>query len=104
MTRQKLTIAVAAAFALSLAPAWADQRSRPSGSESSGSAQPRGGGESSSGSSGSSGSTSSGSYDAGSRSGGSPSYEAPREPTRPNRSEGSDQRRGDGSATGRAVP
>jgi hypothetical protein len=104
MTRQKLTIAVAAAFALSLTPVWAEQRSRPSGSESSGSAQPRGGGESSSGSSSSSGTASSGSADTGSRSGGSPSYEAPRAPSRPSSGEAADQRRGGGSATGRAVP
>jgi hypothetical protein len=94
MTRQKLAVAVAAAFALSLTPVLADQRSRPSGGESSGSAQPR---DSGGGSSSSSGTASSGSSDSGSR--GGATYEAPR----PARSEGSDQRRG-GSATGRAVP
>jgi len=102
MTRQKLTIAAVAAFALSVGPAWAGQRERPAGSESTGSAQPRGGGESSSSSgSSSSGSSSSGSSGSGSYGGGSPTYEAPRAaPSHPN----DDQRRGGGSSSGQAVP
>ncbi len=61
MTRQKLTIGVvAAAFTLSLAPAWAGQAgSRPNTGETTGSASPRG--ESSSGSSPSGGSSGGGS-------------------------------------------
>ena len=102
MTRQKLTIAAVAAFALSVGPASAGQRERPAGSESTGSAQPRGGGESSApSSSSSSGSSSSGSSGSGSYGGGSPTYEAPRAaPSHPN----DDQRRGGGSSSGQAVP
>ena len=106
MTRQKLTIAAVAAVALSVSPVWAGQRERPSGSESTGSAQPRGGGESSSSSgSSSSGSSSSGSSGSGSYGGGSPTYEAPRSaPSRPSRDDNGEQRRGGGSSTGQAVP
>jgi PEGA domain-containing protein len=105
MTRQKLTIAAVAAFALSVSPVWAGQRERPAGSESTGSAQPRGGGESSAPSS-SGSSSSSGSASSGSPGYSSPTYEAPRAaPSRPNRAENDDQRRGGGSSSsGRAAP
>jgi hypothetical protein len=106
MTRHHLTIGlVAGAFALSLAPAWAGQRTN--SGDTVGSAVPRGdsgssSGSSSSGSSGSSGSSSSGgsSSSAGSSGGSSadyPSYRAPRAPENPQRSSGSSQRE-------RAVP
>jgi hypothetical protein len=103
MTGQKITIAAVAAFALSVSPAWAGQRERPAGSESTGSAQPRGGGESSAPSS-PSPSSSSGSSSSGSA-GSSGSYEPPRAaPSRPSRADSDDQRRGGGASTGRAVP
>jgi hypothetical protein len=106
MNRQKLTIAAATAFTLSLSPVWADQRSRPAGSESTGSAQPRGGGESSAPSSSSpSGSASSGSSSSGSSGswmgGSSPSSERARAPERPARAEQRD--RGGAPSSGQAT-
>jgi hypothetical protein len=96
MIRQKLTVGlIASAFTLSLAPAWAGQRERPAGSESTGSAAPRdnGGGGSGGGSSSSAGGSSMGS-----------SAPDP-QPARAPRAEGADQRRGGGgSSSGRAVP
>lgn len=126
MTRQKLTISVAAAaFALTLTPAWALQDakgnagqagSRPSGgAPSTGSAAPRGGGSSGGSSSGSSaGSSSSGSSSgsAGSSSGSSgsgSSYGSSRAPRAPERSpdrspDRSSVDRRSGSSSDRAVP
>jgi hypothetical protein len=125
MMRQKLSIGlVTAAFTLSLAPVWAQERerpaqgesSRPSNGQSTGSAVPRGSdaGSSASSSSGTaSSSSSSGSSSSPASSttwmGGSPIHE--RAPIRPERMEQrmdrADQRRGGGSSsgtTGRAVP
>jgi len=107
MTRQQFVLgAVAAAFTISLTPAWAGQAgSRTNSGDTVGTAAPRGGGESSgssSGSSSSSGSPSSSgsSGSAGSSSSGSgdlPRYVAPRAPENPQRSPSSGQRE-------RAVP
>ena len=109
MIRQKLTvglIASASAFTLTLSPAWAGQRERPAGAESTGSAVPRdsGGGGSSSGtaSSGSSGGSTS-SAGGSNWMGSSPSSQPQAAP----RSEHVDQRRGGGGGGGggeRAVP
>lgn len=115
MMRQKFTIGVAAAaFALSLTPVWAQERSRPADSPTTGSAVPRDSGSSSSPSSGSSGSSSSASSGANSSSGSSASgtswmgnsgHESRRAPVNPERVERADQRRGGGSSTtGHAVP
>lgn len=125
MMRQKLSIGlVAAAFTVSLSPAWAQERerpnqgeSRPSGGEGVGSAVPRGGGDSGSSSSSSSGSTGSASSSSSSPSssgastnwmgGNSPSFESRRAPVHPDRAqraEAAEQRRGGGTSTGRAVP
>jgi hypothetical protein len=103
MTRQKFAIAAVAALALGLGPVLSAQRTNPGGG-STGTAQPRGSGDSSGGSS-SGSSSSSGSASSGSSSGGgSPAYEAPRAPSRPNRDESAGQRSGGGSSSGRAVP
>jgi hypothetical protein len=113
MIRPKLTIAAATAFALSFSPVWADQRSRPAGSESTGSAQPRGGGDSSapsssgssspSGSSSSRGSAGDSSGSSGSWMGGSSSsYQPVRAPERPARAEQRD--RGGAPSSGTATP
>ncbi len=127
MMRQKLSVGlVAAAFTLSLAPAWAQddrgrpQAERPSNGPATGSAVPRDSGGGSATSSGSSGSTSSSSGSNGSGSGsaapenstgwmgGNPTYErAPVRPDRAERAERAEQRRGNGSSSGtsgRAVP
>lgn len=130
MMRQKLSIGVvAAAFTLSVAPAWAQddrgrpqgEQGRPSSGESTGSAVPRGGGSdsgsssaSSSGSESNSSSSSSGSSSSGSSGsssawmGSSPTNErAPARPEGVDRGERAEQRRGGGSSSGtagRAVP
>ena len=123
MMRQKLSIGLAAAaFALSLAPVWAQERerpsqgepSRPSNGETVGSAVPRGGGDGGSSASSSSGSASSSSSSGSSSSpgssttwmGSSPIHErAPIRPERMDRDDRAEQRRGNGSgSTGRAVP
>ncbi len=114
MKRYTSTIGLtAAAFALSLTPLWAQDRSRPADSPTVGSAGPRdsgssSGSSSSSGSGGSSTSSSGGSSSSGSASSGwmgNGGYEAPRRaPVNPERAENGDQRRGGGSTTGRAVP
>jgi hypothetical protein len=118
MARQRLTVgAVAAAFTLSLASAWAGQAgSRPNSGDTTGSAVPRGGGgDSGSSSSGSSGSSSSGSSSSSSSSSSSgssggglstgsssssgdfPRYAPPQPPQNP-------QRSSESGARGRAVP
>jgi PEGA domain-containing protein len=125
MMRQKLSIGlVAAAFMLSLAPVWAQERerpsqgepsSRPSNGESTGTAVPRGSstasGSSSAPSSGGSATSSGGSSSSPSDSssawtGSSPIRErAPVRPAGMDRAERAEQRRGNGSGTtGRAVP
>ena len=124
MMRQKLSIGLAAAaFTLSLAPVWAQERERPAQGESSrpsngetvGSAVPRGGGsDGGSSASPSSGSASSSSSSGSSSSpgssttwtGSSPIHErAPIRPERMDREDRAEQRRGNGSGTtGRAVP
>ncbi len=113
MMRQKLTVGlIASAFTLTLAPAGAAARdvqsgSRPSNGDTTGSAVPRdsGGGSSGSSSGSSSGGSSSGSS-GGSSSGGSESSwgSQPSEGRPAPRSEREGQRRGGGTASGRAVP
>ena len=107
MTRQKLTIAAVAAFALSVSPAWAGQREQAfrrrvvtarlsRAEEANRPGRPR---------SGSSGSSSGGSSSSGSYGGGSPTYEAPRAaPSRPNPANDDQRRGGGGSSSGQAVP
>lgn len=124
MMRQKLSIGlVAAAFTVSLSPAWAQERerpnqseSRPSSSERVESAVPRGGDSGSTSSSGSTGSASSSSSSSSPSSSGasttwmggnSPTFESGRAPVHPDRAqraEAAEQRRGGGTATGHAVP
>jgi hypothetical protein len=124
MMRQKLSIGlVAAAFTLSLAPLWAQERerpsqgqevSRPSNGETVGSAVPRGsssdGGSSASPAGGSTASSPGGSSSSSGSSttwmGNSPIQErAPIRPGGMDRAERAEQRRGNGSGTtGRAVP
>jgi hypothetical protein len=131
MMRQKLSIGlVAAAFTLSLAPVWAQERERPSQGEQSsrpsngdtvGSAVPRGGSDggstassaSGSGSASSSGGSSSSSGSSTTWTGNSPIQErAPIRPVGIDRVDRAEQRRGGGSSsggsssgtTGRAVP
>ncbi len=110
MKRYTFTVGLtAAAVALSLTPLWAQDRSRPADSPTTGSAVPRDSGSSSSSSGGGSSTTSSGgSSSSGSGSSGwtgNSGYEAPRRaPVNPERVEYGDQRRGGGSSTGRAVP
>src|SRR6185437_172392 len=114
MMRYRFTIGLAAAaFAMSLGPAWAQDRARPADSPSVGSAVPRDLGSSSgssSSSSGGSGATSSSgggsTSDHGSAWTGNTSREAPRAaPVNPERAGYGDQRRGGGGSTvGRAVP
>jgi PEGA domain-containing protein len=123
MTRQKLSIGlVAAAFTLSLAPVWAQERerpsqgepSRPSNGDNTGTAVPRGSTDSgsspapsSSGSATSSGGSSSSPSDSSTAwTGSSPIRErAPVRPDGMDRAERAEQRRGNGSGTtGRAVP
>jgi hypothetical protein len=115
MMRQKLTVGLtAAAFALGLSPLWAQERSRPADSPTTGSAVPRDSGSSSSspsssGSSGSSASAPSGGHSSSDGSGsawmGNSSNESRRAPVNPERVERGDQRRGGGSSTtGQAVP
>jgi hypothetical protein len=124
MMRQKLSIGLAAAaFTLSLAPVWAQERERPAQGESSrpsngetvGSAVPRGGGSDggSSASSSAGSATSSSSSGSSSSPGSSPTWmgsspiheRAPVRPERMDREDRAEQRRGNGSGTtGRAVP
>jgi hypothetical protein len=117
MMRYKSTIGVAAAtFALSLAPAWAQERSRPADTPATGTAVPRDSGSSSGSSSSGSSSSSGGGSSTTSSNGGSSSssgswmgnsgYEAPRRaPVNPEAAGYGDQRRGNGgTSTGRAVP
>ena len=125
MMRQKLSIGlVAAAFTVSVSPAWAQERERPSQGESRpssgervGSAVPRGNdGGSSPSPSGSTGSASSSSGSSSPSNGGStawmggnsPGGESARAPVHPDRAaqraEAAEQRRGGGTSTGRAVP
>jgi hypothetical protein len=110
MTPYRFTIGLTAtAFALSLAPLWAQDRSRPADAPTTGSAVSRDSGSSSgssstssSGSSATSTSGSSSSSGSGSAWTGNGGYEAPRHaPVNP---EYGDQRRGGGTTTGRAVP
>jgi hypothetical protein len=109
MIRQKLTIgliASASAFALTLSPAWAGQRERPAGAESTGSAAPRDGGSGGS----SSGAASSGSNSGSTSSAGASNWMGSSPSSQPQaapRSEHVDQRRGGGGGGGggdRAVP
>src|SRR5947207_8659435 len=112
MMRYKFTIGLAgAAFALSLVPATAQDRSRPADSPSVGSAVPRDSGSSSGSSSSNSGSsggnsTSSGGSTPSSAWTGNTAREAPRSaPVNPERTGYGDQRHGGGGSTvGRAVP
>jgi hypothetical protein len=112
MMRYKFTIGLtAAAFTLSLAPLWAQDRGRPADAPTTGSAVPRDSGSSSGSSSSGSGSSGATSSDSGSSSSGGSAwtgnsgYEAPRrEPVNPERAAYGDQRRGGGTTTGRAVP
>lgn len=114
MKRHTFTIGLAAAaFALSLTPVWAQDRSRPADSPTVGTAVSRDSGSSSGSSSSNSGASSgSSSSDNGSSSGGNSAWtgnagrEAPRrEPVNPERAAYGDQRHGGGGATsGRAVP
>lgn len=116
MMRYRSTVGLtAAAFALSLAPLWAQDRSRPADAPTTGSAVPRDSGSSSGSSSSGSGGSSTGSASSGSSSsdGGSTwspnggGHEAPRyAPVNPERAGYGEQRRGggSGSTTGRAVP
>src|SRR6476620_6557847 len=115
MTFRGFSIGLAAALSLSLTPVWAQERSRPADSPTTGSAVSR---SSDSGSSSPSSSSNSGS-NAGSAASSSPSSsgssmdgsshraETPRAPIRPeqyNRAEAGDQRRSNGATSGRAVP
>ena len=116
MTFRGFSIGLVAALSLSLSPVWAQERSRPADSPTTGSAVPRGsdsGSSSSSSNSGSSGSNSgSGASSSPSSSGSwmdgsSHRVESPRAPVRPeqsNRAEAADQRRSNGATSGRAVP
>lgn len=114
MMRYKFTIGLAAAaFAMSLAPARAQDRSRPADAPTTGSAVPRDSGSSSGSSSSSSGGSSATSSSGSSSSSGGGSawmggggYEAPRRaPVNPEGASYGDQRRGGGgTTTGRAVP
>jgi PEGA domain len=115
MKRYRFTIGLAAAaFTLSLAPLWAQERSRPADSPSVGNAVPRdsgssSGSSSSSGSGGSSTTSSSGSSSTPDHSSGwtgNNGHEAARRaPVNPERDAYGDQRRGGGgTAVGRAVP